>query len=217
MKSVENMTITKPRLKKALKNQIEPLIMPMVNKKIMKAVNDSKIQVGVMTKFYHYLDKCEIRLNNGNKVICKILHRFGMELMDFYTPEGEYDFCDKLKEPCIIPRANLNCLVLDVNDNKKERIMIGYFFDGDMDSWEPAEKGNFKVNTITGTNEYWIKFGVNGLDVRCPKKPTTTAGLMDDEMNEVSYANPDDYYTKEEIDKMLEELRKEGGNHDDNS
>ena len=30
MKSVENMTITKPRLKKALKNQIEPLIMPMV-------------------------------------------------------------------------------------------------------------------------------------------------------------------------------------------
>lgn len=216
VKTADNITVTNGRLKNALKNQITPLVMPSVTKKIEKAVTQSQIQTGVMTKFYPYLDKCEVNLRDGSTVICRILHRFGGELIDFFTPLGtEETYCENLKEPCIIPRSGLNVCVLDINDGTNEQIMIGYFLSEDLIDIEPAEEGNAKITTITGVNEYWLCFGVGGFDIRTPKNPKTVVGGLIDGITEVKYADSNDTYTKAEIDKMIEDLRNEIIGEDD--
>lgn len=214
MKTSDNITVTDGRLNKALQNQVEPLILPKVTKQVNKAVNDSKFQIGTMTKFYPYLDKCEITLNNSEKIICNILHRFGGEIVDYFTPFGDSDFCDNLKEPCIIPRAGPTCLVLDVNDDTNEQILVGYLSD-ELLGIDPAETGNIKISMTDIDNEGFITFGYNGLNIRSKKSPSVDIGEVFDEETKVDYANSKDVYTKAEIDKIVEELRKEIHGDDD--
>ena len=208
MKTTENITVTNGRLKKAITSQITPIIMPKVNKKIIKAVNDSKMQIGTITKCYPHIDRCEVEINN-KFVLCRILHRFGGDLIDFYTPDGDADFCDTLKEPCIIPRGSLECLVLDVNDNTDERILMGYLLSEELIGSNPASPGNLKLLSITGTNDYWVKFGIDGLDIRSTSTPVVNVGETDDGMQEISNVNSEEYYTKSEVDELIQQAIKE--------
>ena len=208
MKTADKITVTNGRLEKALKNRIDPIIMPQVTKQINKAVNNSKFQIGVMTKFYPYLDKCEIEVN-GELVLCKILHRFIGDLTEYYTPIGDEDYCTVLKEPCIIPRATLKCLILDVNDNTNEQIMVGFINSEELIGVNPANQGNLKLVSRTETNQFWIKFGLDGLDIRSRETPTTNVGEYDSTMNEITYSNSNDVYTKAEVDKLLDDLKNE--------
>ena len=216
MKTTDNITVTDGRLNRALSTRVEPIIMPKVTKKITQAVNQSKFQLGTMTKFYPYLDKCEVELNN-ELVICSILHRFGGELIDFYTPLGEEDFCDNLNEPCIIPRNGLGCLVLDIDNGTDEKIMCGFINLEELIGINPASPGNIKLVTRGGNNQYWLKFGNDGLDIRTINAPTTNIGDYDEDMSEVNYADSNETYTKEEIDKIIEDLRKEIHGDDENA
>lgn len=211
MKTTDNMTITNGRLKKALSNQVEPLIMPTVNQKILKAVRESKFQVGVMTKFYPYLDKCEMKVKD-KLIICKILHRFAGDLIDFYTPIGEEDYCTKLKEPCIIPREQLQGLILDVNDNSNEQIFVGYLHSEELVGMNPAGSGNLKLTNITGTNQYWIKFGNNGLDIRLPDVPSAELGALDSNMSSLEYVQKDDFLNV--IEELEDKINNDGGGNE---
>lgn len=215
MKTTDNITVTNGRLKKALTNQVEPIIMPKVSKQIVKAVNDSKLQIGVMTKFYPYLDKCEIEVN-GELILCKILHHYYGDLIDYYTPTGDEDYCTVLKEPCIIPRESLNCLILDVDDNTDEQIMCGYIGSEELIGVNPAQMGNLKLLCRTETNQFWIKFGLDGLDIRSSEVPTTNVGEFDNTMEEINYTNSNDTYTKSEVDQLLLDLKNEILGEDDN-
>ena len=184
-------TVTDGRLNKALQRKIEPIIVPQVSQKIDKAQKDSKIQTGKMSKFYQHLDKCEVELQNGGKVICKILHRYCGELLDFYTPRGDEAYCDKLHEPCIIPMQEIECLVLDVNDDSDEQIVIGYIISDEIIGMNPAGAGNAKFSFSNGINEFWVKFGDDGLDFRLPEKFVTNVGEMDEDMTPVDYVSSD--------------------------
>lgn len=191
MKTSDNITVTNGRLKKALSTRVENIIVPQLNQKINKTATDAKIQVGSMTKFYPYLDKCEVDLD-GELIICKILHRFSGELIDFYTPTGDEDYCDNLHEPCIIPREDLKCLVLDINDSSDERVMIGYFLAEEIIGFNPASQGNLKLMSVGATNQYWIKFGLDGLDIRSPETPVTNVGEFDSDMSSLEYTTRED-------------------------
>ncbi|MBO6275793.1 MAG: hypothetical protein J6M91_09740 [Methanobrevibacter sp.] len=208
MKTTDNITVTNGRLEKALKNRVEPIIMPQVTKQVNQAVMESKFQIGIMTKFYPYLDKCEIEVN-GELILCKILHRFIGDLIDYYTPVGDEDYCTVLKEPCIIPRSTLKCLILDVNDDSDEQIMVGFINYEELIGINPAKMGNLKLVSRTETNQFWIKFGLDGLDIRSPETPTTSIGEYDSTMEEITYTNSNDVYTKAEVDKLLEDLKNE--------
>ena len=214
MKTTDNITVTNGRLEKALKTRVEPIIMPQVTKQLNQAVNDSKFQIGVMTKFYPYLDKCEIEVN-GELVLCKILHRFIGDLCEYYTPVGDEDYCSTLNEPCIIPMGTLECLILDVNDNTDEQIMVGFINSEELIGVNPAKQGNLKLVSRTETNQFWIKFGLDGLDIRSPQAPTTNVGEYDSTMEEVKYTNSNDVYTKAEVDQLIEDLRNEILGEDD--
>ena len=196
MKTSDNITVTNGRLKKALQNKVEDIIIPQINSKVEKTAKDAKIQIATMTKFYPYLDKCEVNLN-GNLIICKILHRFSGELIDFYTPQGNKDYCDRLHEPCIIPLEELQCLVLDINDGSNERVMIGYFLPDEIIGMDPADSGNLKLISVGATNHFWIKFGAGGLDIRSRNAPVTNVGEFESSMENVDYA------TKKDLDELV--------------
>ena len=214
MKTTDNITVTNGRLEKALKSRVDPIIMPQVTKQVNQAVNDSKFQIGVMTKFYPYLDKCEIEVN-GELVLCKILHRFIGDLCEYYTPVGDEDYCSTLNEPCIIPMGTLECLILDVNDNTDEQIMVGFINSEELIGVNPAKQGNLKLVSRTETNQFWIKFGLDGLDIRSPQAPTTNVGEYDSTMEEVKYTNSNEVYTKAEVDQLIEDLKNEILGEDD--
>ena len=73
----------------------------------------------------------------------------------------------------------------------------------------PASPGNIKLASRGGTNQFWIKFGSDGLDLRLPKATTTNVGDMNKNMLPVEYASSDtvytkaEVYTKEEVDELI--------------
>lgn len=210
MKS-DNITVTQGRMKQAFDNGLGKLIEDSTQQIVKKEVENCKIRTGVMTKFYPYWDKAEVKIDNEKKnVLCKILHRFGGELTEYYTPNGDEIFDDARKEKCIIPRGDLHCLIMNIHDaDSDEYLLLGYYSNEELIGVNPASQGNFKIVTTGGTNQFWIKFGYDGLDLRLPSKTTVNTGDMDDSMKSVDYASRDDVYTKSEVLKLINDLREE--------
>lgn len=212
MKTVKSSTITQGRMEQAIEHAVNRVAGPQITQQINDVVENERIRTGVITKFYQYLDKVEVALDNSDeKIICKILHRFGGELIDLYTPSADNSsFCDNLKEPCVIPRADLHCLVLNIYDaDSEEWLMLGYYQNEEFVGLNPAAPGNIKIASIGGTNQFWIKFGSDGLDLRLPDTATTNVGDMDRDMVPVDYANTDSVYTKDEVYNKTEVYTKE--------
>lgn len=202
-----NITSTEGRLKENLKGIVENVIDNNgIDKKIQEAIDNFKIRTGEVTRFYHYLDKAEVKISNSNqKVVCKILHRFGGELIDYYTPVADrMGYCEKLKEPCIFPRGQLHCVVLNIHDEDSEEwLLLGYYSNKELVGVNPASPGNFKIVTRGGVNQYWIKFGYDGLDLRLPNDISTEVGEYNSDMEEKIPIDASNTYNKEEIDELL--------------
>ena len=161
-----------------------------VPEKINKAVNDEKMRTGVITKFYQYLDKAEVKLDNSDKkVLCKILHRYGGEIMEYYTPLNDQSGYDEnLHEPYIVPRSPQHVLVLSIHDSdSQEWLILGYYQNSEIIGYNPAKPGNIKLTCMTSDNQYWIKFGADGLDYRGIEEPTLKVGHVNDEMEDLQY------------------------------
>lgn len=198
----KNITATKGRLTSNLNSVIDKAIdNRKIEQMVDKKVTASKAVTGIVTKFYPYLDKAEVLIDGSKKrVLCRILHRFGGELIDFYTPNGDRVFCDKLKEPCIKPRGGLTCYIVQT---QKEWLLLGYFQREELVGINPAAMGDMKLTTRGGVNQYWIKFGYSGLDIRSSTTPVTNVGEMNDDMEEVNYASADKVYSREELDVII--------------
>ena len=129
MKTVKNSTITQGRMEQSIEHAINRVAGPQITQQINQAVEDERIRTGSVTKFYPYLDKAEVKLDHsGELVLCKILHRFGGELLDLYTPTADsVGYCDNLHEPCIFPREKLHCLIININDlDSDEHLLLGF-------------------------------------------------------------------------------------------
>ncbi|MBQ8017596.1 MAG: hypothetical protein IJ258_05750 [Methanobrevibacter sp.] len=210
--NTNDITPTKGRLKQALDNAVTNRALPQITHQIETTVDEEKIRTGRVLKFYHYLDKALVELDNTDEtVLCKILHRFGGELIDLYTPSADsIEYCDDLHEPCIIPRCSLNCLIINIHDNDSEEfLLLGFYQNEELVELNPAAPGNFKIVSIGGTNQFWIKFGADGLDLRLPNTATTNVGDMDKNMEEVDYADSTNVYTKQEVYNKTEVYTKE--------
>ncbi|MBR0272361.1 MAG: hypothetical protein IJQ68_10320 [Methanobrevibacter sp.] len=224
MKS-SDITATDGRVIKAFSPIIHSVIDSTVNDKIKSEVDKSKIHIGVLTKYYPYLDKAQVKV--GNKLIfCKILHRMHGSIIDFFTPDGDASFCEILNEPCIIPRSELDCLIADINDNTKEQLLLGYFIKEDIVFINPAKQGHYRISDVGSTNEYGLDVGTGNICINSNNGVTFTEGLIADENTVVEYATSDnvydkkEIYTKEEVDeeikKAIDKLREEltGDNSD---
>lgn len=212
----QDITITENRARKAVDDAITRVAIPQTKQMVEEATQNERIRTGVITKFYPYLDKAEVKLDNVNKkVLCKILHRYGGDMIDFYTPLANVAKKDKkTKEPYIKPRRLQHVCVLSINDkDSKENLILGYYTNEEIVEKNPAKPGNLKLVSVTDTNEYWIKFGKDGLQLKLPSRPTINVGGMldniDGEMEEVDFADSTDVYTKDEVYSKEEVYTKE--------
>ena len=176
---IEHEIVTVGDIQELFKKTSEKLMMESVEKKIKESIEDSKIKTGTVLKFYQFFDKAKVRLDDGNIVMCKILHRCVGSCTDLYTPLGESKLDDELKERCIIPEGELDCLVVDINSKDKDWLLLGYYVKRDFFVDEPASVGEYKVSFIgTGANNESIGVGVGS-----PK-----------------------FYTKGDVDELLQDL-----------
>lgn len=207
----KDITVTDARMKQAVNKSLGKVVENNTQKVIKNEIKTFGIHTGVLTKFYPYWDKAEVKIDNiGQKVLCKILHRFGGELTEYYTPLGDEIYDDIRKEKCVIPRAELHGVIIKIhNSDSNEYLFLGFYSKEELVGVNPASQGNFKIVTRGGTNQFWIKFGYDGLDLRLPDSIISSIGAMDEEMTEKKYADSDNVYTKKEIDKMLQDLRDE--------
>lgn len=209
----KKITATKGRLEENLNRISNTAIEKTVPTQIENAVDKVKIRTGVITKFYPYLDKAEVRLDyDESKVLCKILHRCCGDLIDFYTPlANESGFDSNLQEPYITPRASQNVCVLHIHDSDSEEdLILGYYNNKDIVGFNPAKPGNFKLmNVWEDGNDYWIKFGIDGFNYKIGKSPSRQVGNIHLEggVNEETYANSEEVYTKSEVDDLINGLK----------
>lgn len=210
MKTVKNSTMTQGRMEKAIGHAVNRVAGPQITQQITEAVENERIKTGVLTKFYQYLDKAEVQIDDsGELILCRILHRFGGELIEYYTPVGDESYCEDLKETCIIPRAELHCCILNINDGTDEWLLLGFYSAEELMGVNPAQQGNLKIVTRGGMNQYWIKFGYDGLDLRLPDSSTTNVGETDSSMEELDYADVNNVYSKDEVYNKTEVYTKE--------
>ena len=197
----KEITVTDDRLLKALNEPVGSIINNKVPNMIKKATDETKLFTGTITRFFPYLDKAKVKLNGSNKtVLCKILHRYCGDMIDFYTPRAyEETYDEDLHEPCVVPFAQQNVCVLKINDaDSEEYLILGYYNNEDIVGLNPAKPGNFKIASLMPTNVFWFKFGVDGIEYRLSSEPTMSVGELDEDMKPVEYANSDDVYTKED-------------------
>ena len=70
-------------------------------------------------------------------------------------------------------------------------------------------------------NQFWFKFGRDGVDYRGKSEPKMMVGNEKDQMNDLEYADRNnvyekkDVYTKAEIDEIIENLPGGGGDMSD--
>lgn len=199
----KEITVTDARLLQALETPISHVMSNSITPQINKVANDLKIKTGRVTKYYQYLDKAEVQLDESNKkVVCRLLHSFGGSIIDLFTPLAEEGtFCDNIKEPCIIPRYALDCAVVPINSD--EWLLLGYINKNELVGLNPAKQGNIKISSINDLNQFWIQFGRDGLDIRLPSKLTAEVGKLDENMKKVDYVESDTVYTKEEVDEKI--------------
>ena len=210
-----DMTITQGRLEESIKNAVNHVMGPNITQQISKTVEEERIQTGRVIRFYPYIDKALVRLDaSKKKVMCKILHRCGGDMIDFYTPlESEKKYDDKLNEPYILPRANQDVCVLKINNGNSnvEHIILGYYNKSEIVGFSPASPGNVKFVAVTETNPYWLSFGRDGLDVRLSNKPTAEVGVLGTEMTPLEYTEQKTFNsTVNELNTKIEDIGSTG-------
>lgn len=185
----DKIAVTEGRLNQALENAMSPLFQKQ-NQTIQKMVENSQIQLGIMTKFYPYLDKAEVKLDSSKVVLCKLPHMFMGDLFDFFTPTGTETYCDKLHEPCVLPLVELRVAVMKTKDEKY--FILTYYSPDEIQGLKPPSEGNMRISYISPTNEQYIEFGKNGLNIVSNKKMKQSYGEYEDNLTEVHYATQED-------------------------
>lgn len=202
MKS-NNITVTDGRLLRAWKTVNKATEENTISEKIKEAVDESKIKTGTVTCFFPWLDKCRVKLDDSDEYkICKILHRCWGGMVDFYTPQGEASLDEELKEPCVLPLEQSPCLIVDIDDKSSEWLLLGYYNAYGSMFNKPADEGEWKLANIGATDTFYLKFGNSKFEV------ATSNGVSITEKTGTE-SNELEYYTKSEVDELLDNLREE--------
>lgn len=217
VKTSDNVNVTDAKMKEVLRQQFSPLIHEAVAPMVKQAVDDAKIRTGVVTKFYPYLDKAEVQLDaNKVKVICRLAHRYVGALIDFYTPVGEDSFCEKFKEPCIIPREPLHCLVVKIHeDDSDDYLLVDYLLSDEIVGFAPPGQGAMRITNFRASYEDYIEFGGDGLKIQTKKPIESTYGEYEEDIKKFDYVSSDDVYSKEEVDEKIKDSHGHDGDFDE--
>lgn len=218
-----NITVTDARVLENLSKVNNVLNNDKTTKVVKEEVDNAKLKTGVIEKYYIHLNKAEVKLDDSNKIVtCRILQSFCNEFTIKYTPEGDFGYDEVSGTAYITPRSKMECVVLPTSKSSKDTdyFLIGYFnSDNTPDLITAPTMGNIKLSYVSATDEYLVQFGANGFNV-------ITNHLNQYEGVESEYKKPiddlatietleKDYYTKEEVDELINNLRNELQGDDD--
>lgn len=191
--------VTNSRVKHSLHGQFKEFLDgENIPEQITKNIEEHGIKKGKVIEVYHYLDTSLVELSNHKQVEAYHLHRCLGSIVDLYTPEGEQVISEKKKEPCIMPKFDLKCLVAEVGTD--EYVLLGYYSPNMVGAFSPADIGTYVIRTLTDTSQ-------GGLTVAPQEiKMTSNNGVAFKEQDvgqstEITYANSKDTYTKNEVYK----------------
>lgn len=195
-----DITVTKGRTKEAFERMVTHITTPHIETAVQTAIQESRIRLGTVTKFYPYKDKAEVQLRNDYTVLCKLPHMIMGDFIDFFVPTGEESYCNDLKEPCVIPRDGLPCIVLNINDDDSaDYFLLSYYTPDDLVSTTPPREGHVRWSCLTATNECYIDFSGDGIEIVSTKPIDSRYGEFDDDLKKEESVKPEDVYSKDEL------------------
>lgn len=210
-----NITVTNGRLLRALNNANETARKTSTTR-IKENYESISIHTGTLTKFYYNWDRAEVKLNNQEKevVLCRLTHPVSMGCKFFWTPFGDLKYDEERQHTYFAPAAsNYRCLVLTIKDEGS--FVIAYYYNEKIGSPPNIAEGG--VVHIAGYDESIQLGGVQegGIILDAPNI-IFKDWIAGDQRNVVPSANmtddnilSKDYYSKEEVDSLLQELRDE--------
>lgn len=198
--------VTDSRVRKSLHGQFKDFLDgENIPEQITKKIEEHGIKKGKVIEVYHYLDTSLVELSDHTQVEAYHLHRCLGSIVDLYTPEGEKMISEKKKEPCILPKYDLKCLVAEVG--KDEYVLLGYYSPNMVGAFSPADVGTYVIRTLTDTSQ-------GGLTVAPQEiKLTSNNGVAFKEQDlgrstTIDYAESKDTYTKNEVYKKSQTYSK---------
>ena len=148
--------VTDSRVKKSLHSQFKDFLDgENIPEQITKSIHEHGIKKGRVLEVYHFLDTSLVELSDKTRVECYHLHRCLGSIVDLYTPEGELLLSETKREPCIIPKYDLKCLVAEVG--KEEYVLLGYYDPNMTGAYPPADVGTYLIKTMTDTSQGGLK------------------------------------------------------------
>ena len=169
-----------------------------IPEQINKKIEEHSIKKGLVKEVYHYLDTSLVELSNGKQVEAYHLHRTLGNIVDLFTPIGEQIISETKKEPCIIPRFQLKCLVAEVG--KDEYVLLGYYNPNMVGSFSPADNGHYLIKTMTDGYQAGLDIFADNIDIISHQGASFIKSDVGNN-TEIDYAESKDTYTKSEVYK----------------
>lgn len=206
MKS-KNITVTDSRLLKAL--NIANTVGAKNAASNGSEKQDIKIVTGTLKRLYYEQQEAEVVTSDGSKK-CYLLKPFMGGAEVYYTPFGDLKWDKEKRRTYFTFEQKVNCLVLTVDDSS---YILGYFLKNPSYVPAIADGGVLRFESYgdsiqLGGNSGGIYFNTPKLVFKDWTEPEQHNKIETSDLNEDNLTNKD-YYTKEEVDELLNELKEE--------
>ena len=217
MVNSKNIVVTNHRLEKDLTSVYEK-ITGVKSSDVRSAVEDrAKIKLGKLTRWFPGANRCTCRLND-KEVECSVLHSmFGSDAYSIYTPRGSLKATDDKSRYYIVPSDELYCALLEVESKDYARyLMIGFVdYDGNDCNITDEGKGEYVIHvggsTIVVARNH-IRVDCNQLIINGLSYMEAKGEIEELDVDGTFYSRDyvdEHYYSKDEVDKLLDDLKKE--------
>jgi hypothetical protein len=148
----KNVTVTQYRGFKAFQDMVESSEIIVngssTNNNIDEKVENMKVRVGEVERFYPSVDKVLVKFNDNTRERCVMNHLVvSNEVNISWTPVGDTSIDTTYNDFCVIPVNKFYVLVMSIRDtdNEKENAVIGFISKDDQIILDNAYTGELKL------------------------------------------------------------------------
>lgn len=207
MKS-NNVTVTDARLMNALKKVEVANTNNNLNGSSSTTKTKIDITVGELNRFFYNTQEAEVKIN-GKLTSCKLTTPVAGSVSIFFTPFSELEWDKNLRKTYFKPYESIKCLILQID---KTYYVVSYFQD-DIELPNIVDGGvlylgGYNTSIQLGGNTGGIYYDTGKLVYKDWMNPEQRNKVYTSDLTEDNVTNTN-YYTKEEVDELLEKLKEE--------
>lgn len=213
MKS-SNITVTDARLLDAFKkietvNETRTIEGSESEKKI-----DNEIRIGKLTRFFYEIQQAEVKIND-KLIMCKLTSPVAGSVSFYFTPFSELEFDSNLKKTYFRPYEEIKCVVVKIDTTYyiisyfQDNVQLPTIVDGGV-----LYLGGYNNSIQFGGNSGGIYFDTPKIVMKDWMNPEQrnkihTENFTEENLTNEDYYDKEEVYTKEEVDELIKELKKE--------